>query len=93
MGWDGVGNLHDLWAQSTRPQDEAFKACEPAYLHVGVKYLPQMADETLRRYLFVAIDWATRWVFICVFKSKTAANARRFLRDPNGPAQSGSGRF
>ena len=24
---------------------------------------------------------ATRWVFIRVFKSKTAANARRFLRD------------
>ena len=32
-------------------------------------------------YLFVAIDRATRWVFIRVFKSKTAANARRFLRD------------
>jgi transposase InsO family protein len=27
-----------------------------------VKYLPQMADETRRRYLFVAIDRATRWV-------------------------------
>jgi hypothetical protein len=40
-----------------------------------------MADETSRRYLFAAIDRATRWVFIRVFKSKTAANARRFLRD------------
>ena len=40
-----------------------------------------MADETSRRYLFVAIDRATRWVFISVFKAKTAANARRFLRD------------
>ena len=29
----------------------------------------------------MAIDRATRWVFIRVFKSKTAANARRFLRD------------
>ena len=79
---DGVGNLHDLWAQSTRPQHKAVKACEPGYLHVDVKYLPQMAGETLRRYLFVAIDRATCWVFIRVFKSKTAANARRFLRDP-----------
>jgi transposase-like protein len=35
----------------------------------------------VRRYLFVAIDRATRWVFIRVFKAKTAANARRFLRD------------
>jgi transposase-like protein len=40
-----------------------------------------MADETSRRYLFVAIDRATRWVFIRIYKSKTAANARRFLRD------------
>jgi IS30 family transposase len=40
-----------------------------------------MADETSRRCLFVAIDRATRWVFISVFKVKTAANARRFLRD------------
>ena len=46
-----------------------------------MKYLPQMADETSRRYLFVAIDRATRWVFVRIDKSKTAANARRFLRD------------
>ena len=39
------------------------------------------ADETSRRYLFVAIDRATRWVFIRIYNSKTAANARRFLRD------------
>ena len=32
-------------------------------------------------YLFVAIDRATRWVFVRIYKSKTAANARRFLRD------------
>lgn len=42
----------------------------------------KMADESSRRYLFVAIDRATRWVFIRVFNAKTAANARRFLRDP-----------
>ena len=77
----GVGNLRDLQAQSPRPAHKAFKAYEPGYLHVDVKYLPQMADETSRRYLFVAIDRATRWVFIRVYKSKTAANARRFLRD------------
>jgi transposase InsO family protein len=77
----GVGNLRDLQAQLPRPKHKAFKAYEPGYLHVDVKYLPQMADETSRRYLFVAIDRATRWVFIRIYKSKTAANARRFLRD------------
>jgi len=40
-----------------------------------------MADESRHRYLFVAIDRATRWVFIRIFLAKTAANARRFLRD------------
>jgi len=77
----GVGNLRDLEAKSPRPKPKAFKAYEPGYLHVDVKYLPQMADETARRYLFVAIDRATRWVFVRVYRSKTAANARRFLRD------------
>jgi transposase InsO family protein len=77
----GVGNLRDLQARAARPKGSGFKAYEPGYLHVDVKYLPQMADESSRRYLFVAIDRATRWVFIRIFKARTAANARRFLRD------------
>ena len=77
----GVGNLRDLKANSPKPKHSTFKAYEPGYIHIDVKYLPQMADESSRRYLFVAIDRATRWVFIRVFKTKTAANARRFLRD------------
>jgi len=48
-------------------------------VHIDVKYLPQMADETSRRYLFVAIDRATHWVFVRTYASKSAANARRFL--------------
>jgi len=39
-----VGNLRDLQAQSPRPKHMAFKAYEPGYLHVDLKYLPQMAD-------------------------------------------------
>jgi transposase-like protein len=64
-----------------RPKHKAFKAYEPSNLHVDLKYLPQMTVESSRRYLLVAMDRATRWVFIRVFKAKTAANARRFLRD------------
>jgi transposase InsO family protein len=40
-----------------------------------------MANETSRGYLFVAIDRATRRVFIAIYRNKTAANARRFLRE------------
>jgi transposase InsO family protein len=57
-----------------------FRAYEPGYLHMDVKYLPQMADETNRRYLFVAIDRATRWVFIALKPNKTASSARAFLK-------------
>jgi len=35
-----------------------------------------MAHETSRRYLFVAVDRATRWVFIRIYNNKTAANTR-----------------
>jgi transposase-like protein len=41
-----------------------FKADEPGDVHLDVKSLPQMADETARRDVCVAIDQATRWVFI-----------------------------
>jgi hypothetical protein len=55
----GVGNLRDLRAKKARPKHSGFKAYEPGYIHIDVKYLPKMADEASRRYLFVAIDRAT----------------------------------
>ena len=77
----GVSNLNALRPKTPAEPHRAFKAYEPGFLHLDVKYLPQMADETTRRYLFVAIDRATRWVFVRIMPAKTAANARRFLRD------------
>jgi len=40
----------------------------------------QMADETGRSYLFVAIDRATRWVYIAIHPNKRDALARAFLK-------------
>ena len=77
----GVGNLRELKPKEAKPTHSFFKAYEPGYLHIDIKYLPQMADEDRRRYLFVAIDRATRWVFVRIYPTQTAANARRFLRD------------
>ena len=76
----GLNRLRDLEpapiiTSSTKP----FKDYEPGFVHVDVKYLPQMPDENLRRYLFVAIDRATRWVFVQVRPHKTAASAKAFL--------------
>jgi len=77
----GVGSLRDLKAKDEKPKHSGFKAYDPGYIHVDVKYLPRMANETSRGYLFVAIDRATRRVFIAIYRNKTATNARRFLRD------------
>lgn len=64
---------------SQTPAHKVFKTYEPGFVHVDVKYLPQMPDETTRRYLFVAIDRATRWVYIAIKANKSAASARAFL--------------
>jgi transposase InsO family protein len=77
----GVGNLQALRPKEPKPAHGTFKAYEPGYLHIDIKYLPQMAGEERRRSLFVAIDRATRWVFVRICPAQTAANARRFLRD------------
>lgn len=76
----GVGNLKDLLPASEKAVRKPFKAYPPGYLHMDIKYLPQMADETSRRYLFVAIDRATRWVYVAIKPNKTAASARAFLK-------------
>ena len=54
----GVNRLPEPEVEKT--QVKSFKAYEPGYVHMDVKYLPQMEDETERRYVFVASDRATR---------------------------------
>ncbi len=49
----------DLCARSVAAPKKTFKDYEPGFLHIDIKYLPQMSDETQRRYLFVAIDSTT----------------------------------
>ena len=77
----GVGNLRELQAKAladageTKPPLKTFKDYEPGFLHMDIKYLPQMPGERERSYLFVAIDRATRWVFMRIYadQSETAA--------------------
>jgi len=75
----GVGNLNALKPATPQEPHKAFKSYEPGFVHMDVKYLPQMQDETKRRYLFVAIDRATRWVFVAIKANKSAASAKAFL--------------
>ena len=39
-----------------------------------------MPDETQRRYLFVAIDRATRWDYFCIYRNQTEASSTDFVR-------------
>jgi len=78
----GVSNLKDLLPQEEGPKTpmKTFKAYAPGFVHVDVKYLPQMPDEDQRTYLFAAIDRATRWVYVESLKDKSATAATGFLK-------------
>ena len=58
---------------------QTFKDYEPGFIHIDIKYLPRMPDESARRYLFVAIDRATRWIFIEVYADQTESSSVVFL--------------
>ena len=78
----GLSNLKALRPtedQASPAPAKPFKTYAPGFVHVDVKYLPQMPDEDQRRYLFAAIDRATRWVYVELLDDKSAASASAFL--------------
>ena len=77
--------VSDLKALIPQPEDETkpaktFKDYQPGYVHMDIKYLPAMADEHGRTYLFVAIDRASRWVYLERHRQKSQKAATRFLK-------------
>ena len=84
----GVNNLSAMIKEQKQREGipdkqpyKTFKDYAPGYLHIDVKYLPQMPDEESRSYLFVARDRATRWVYMAVKADKSAASAKAFLHE------------
>jgi len=78
----GLSRLADLIPKGEsgeKAKSKTFKNYEPGFVHVDIKYLPQMPDESSRRYLFVAIDRASRWVYLELKKSKSSKAATSFL--------------
>ena len=80
----GVNNLRELQAAASGESAQAappkrFKDYEPGFVHVDIKYLPQMPDETARRYLYVGIDRATRWVFVRIYADMETTSAVDFV--------------
>jgi hypothetical protein len=80
---EGMSRLEDVIptaAGETVALKKTFKDYEPGFIHIDIKYLPQIPDETSRRYLFVAIDRATRWVFMHIYGDMTEKSSVDFLR-------------
>jgi transposase InsO family protein len=80
---EGMSRLEDIIPKAegeTLSPKKTFKDYEPGLVHIDIKYLPQMPDETSRRYLFVAIDRATRWMFLHIYSDMTDKSSADFLR-------------
>jgi hypothetical protein len=86
---EGLGSLRALRAARAKAAEEkdaaakkkGFKEYAPGFIHIDIKHLPRMPNKTSRRYLFVAIDRASRWVFLHIYddqseeSSLTSSNA------------------
>ena len=59
---------------------KTFKDYEPGFLHIDIKYLPKMPHEDARRYLFVAIDRASRWVYMKTYANQSELSSVDFLK-------------
>jgi len=82
---NSVSNLAQMRAdqlgEAAQPRRKTFKDYEPGFVHVDIKYLPQLPEESARRYLYVAIDRASRWVYFEVRANRRAQSAAGFVRN------------
>ena len=77
---NGLANLRKYLAtlnEDEKEKDGKFKDYEPGYIHIDIKYLPKIDGK--REYLYVAIDRATRFVYVDIYPDKKAESANKFL--------------
>ena len=70
-------------AAQGKPAFSKFKTYEPGFIHMDVKHLPAIKGdgESSKTYLYVAIDRATRWVYIDIYHQLSRRNSALFLQD------------
>lgn len=80
---NGMSNLAAMKAEQLgeepQPAPKTFKDYQVGFVHVDIKYLPQLPEEDRRRYLYVAIDRASRWVYLEVRADRKQRSARAFV--------------
>ena len=70
----------ELSAETPGNKPKALKDYQPGYIYVAIKYLPMIPDDPQKRYLLVAIDRATRWVYLDVVNDDTADTVAEFIK-------------
>ena len=63
-----------------KPRHKPFKDYEPGFVYVDIKHPHQMPDEEQKRYLYVAIDRATRWGYLEARPSQSAKDSRAYMK-------------
>ena len=79
---EGLGRLPP--ADRARKPNGTFKDYDLGFVHVDVKHLPKLRTangESRKRYLYVAIDRASRFVHLAVKDDETATSAVAFLKE------------
>jgi transposase-like protein len=71
-----VSRLADLWPDEDKTAIRTFKTCEPGFLHLDKAQINLGKDKW---YLFVAIDRATRYVYLELHDNKRMETATAFL--------------
>ena len=74
-------------AERTRKPHGSFRDYEVGFIHMDVKHLPKLQDRDRvlrKRYLYVAIDRASRYVHLAVKDDETTASAVAFLDEALG---------
>ena len=71
-------------AEQARKPHGTFKDYEVGFMHVDVKHLPKLRDHagsTRKRFFYLAIDRASRYLHLVVMDDETTASAVAFLTD------------
>lgn len=74
----GISRLADLLPDEEKAATKAFKAYEPGFLHIDTAQINLGKD---KHYLFVAIDRATRYVYLELHDNKRMDTATAFLQN------------
>lgn len=81
---EGLGRLPPPSSRPRQKEAKTFKAYDLGFLHIDIKHLPKLqviGSGPRKRYLYVAIDRASRMVHLAVKDEETEVCATAFLKE------------